>query len=218
MIPDEDPQPLLDTAKIDDEIEDGEDGVTGDGLGKEYPAPDDEDEAEDENYAQEMDDRNNSSMAKPTRRPLPKWLLEPFKARVAESSAPYHDATGLPPLYANHKMFWFPQPLMFFFLKQASTTPQHLFNPRFFLWDPDALCPRGIPCTNCWTVLQRHQVISQPCRCVDFDHTFWIISYQYHAETVSTPSLKRQPSLSAAGTSISWQFSLLLLLQSFLCT
>jgi len=178
IIPDEDPQWVIETAENDYEGCDDEDGVVGDGLGEEDEVSDEGDEADDEDVQQ---DGNNLLRMKSTRRPLPKWLLKPFKAQVAESSAPHCDANGLPPLYSNHKTFWFPHPLTFFFLNPASTTttPQDLFNPQFFLWDPDALCPRGIPCPNCGTVLQRHQVISQPRQCVDFDQTFWIIGYRY---------------------------------------
>ena len=189
IIPEEDQQQVIETAENDDE-DDEEDGVTGDGLGEEDEVPDDEDELGDEEEGAQ-EEGSSLPRTKPTRRPPPKWLFEPFKARVAESSTPYRDANGLPPLYANHKTFWFPQPSTFFLLKQASTTPQHLFNPQFFLWDPDALCPRGIPCPNCRTVLQRHQVIPQPRRCVDFDHTFWMIGYRYRCRKCIHPKSKK---------------------------
>ncbi|KIM37653.1 hypothetical protein M413DRAFT_49570, partial [Hebeloma cylindrosporum] len=189
IIPDEDPQQDIETAGGDDEGGDDEAGINGDGLGEEDEVPDEGDEADDEEDSQQ--EGNSSSRTKSTRRPLPKWLLELFNARVAESSTPYRNADGLPPLYANHKTFWFPQSSTFFFLKQTSTTPQQLFNPRFFLWDPDALCPRGIPCPNCRTVLQRHQAISLPRQCVDFNETFWIIGYRYRCRSCTHPKSKK---------------------------
>ena len=91
----------------------------------------------------------------------------------------FRDAKGRPPLYAVHCTFWFPQHSTFFFLDRNNPPPpQKLFNPRFFLWDPEVLCS-GIPCPNCRTPLQRHQPISRPRRCVDFNSTFWIIGYRY---------------------------------------
>ena len=149
--------------------------VSGDGLGEEDGDPDDDGDFDE---GSEFDDKGTAGQAKPSRGPLPPWLLEPFKARVAESSNQYRDAAGLPPLYAQHQTFWFPQPSTYFLIKKSST-PQQLFNPLFFLWDPEALCPDGIPCPNCRRVLHSHQAISQPHRCVGIDQTFWIIGYRY---------------------------------------
>jgi len=47
-----------------------------------------------------------------------------------------------------HQTFWFLQPSTYFLIRKGST-PQQIFNPLFFLWDPAALCPNGIPCPNC---------------------------------------------------------------------
>jgi hypothetical protein len=71
-------------------------------------------------------------------------------------------------------------------LLQKGSTPQQIFNPLFFLWDPDALCPDGIPCPNCRNVLHRHQAISRP-RCVGIDQTFWIIGYRYRCRNCIHP-------------------------------
>ena len=186
IIPDEDPQHSIEIPENDEEDE-----ATGDGLGEEDDDPDDEDELDDElDEAVDVDDNGTAGKAKSSRRPLPSWLLEPFKARVAESSSQHRDATGLPPLYANHQTFWFPQPSTFFLITKRST-PQQIFNPLFFLWDPDALCPDGIPCPNCRNILHRHQAISRPCRCVGIDQTFWIIGYRYRCRSCIHPKSKK---------------------------
>ena len=184
IIPEEDPQRTLDSTDDDED-----DDAVGDGLGDEDGEPDDEDEGDDElDCRQEGADEAETRNVNPPRRPLPNWLLKPFKARVAESSS--RNARGLPPLYAHHQTFWFPRPSTFFLLRKQPT-PQELFSPQFFLWDPDALCPKGIPCPNCQTMLQRHQVISRPRRCVDTNHTFWIIGYRYRCRKCVHPKSKK---------------------------
>jgi hypothetical protein len=189
IIADEDPQRSVEISEDDEDDE-----ATGDGLGEEDGDPDDEGEGDDDfDEGFEFDDKGTTGnlKAKPSRRPLPPWLLESFKARVAESSSQYRDTAGLPPLYAQHQTFWFPQPSTYFLIKKGST-PQQLFNPRFFLWDPEALCPNGIPCPNCRRVLHRHQAISQPRRCVGIDQTFWIIGYRYRCRNCVHPKTKKK--------------------------
>ena len=187
IIPDKDPQRSIEIFEDDED----DDEATGDGLGEEDGDPDDDGEGDgDFDEGSEFDEKGMAGKAKPSRRPLPPWLLEPFKARVAESSSQYRDAAGLPPLYALHQTFWFPQPSTYFLIKKGST-PQQLFNPLFFLWDPEALCPDGIPCPNCRRVLHRHQVISQPRRCVSIDQTFWIIGYRYRCRNCVHPKTKK---------------------------
>ena len=190
IIAEEDPQRSIEISEDDED----DDEATGDGLGEE-DGPDDDDEGDDDfDEGSEFDDMGTATTGfgqpKPTRRPLPPWLLEPFKARVAESSSQYRDAAGLPPLYAQHQTFWFPQPSTYFLIKKHST-PQQLFNPLFFLWDPEALCPDGILCPNCRRVLHRHQAISQPRRCVGIDQTFWIIGYRYRCQHCVHPKTKK---------------------------
>ena len=186
IILEEDPQRSV---EIPDNDEDDE--ATGNGLGQEDGDPDDEDELNDElNVEVDVDDKGVAGKAQPSRRPLPSWLLEPFKARVAESSTQYRNAEGLPPLYALHQTFWFPQPSTIFLVTKG-LTPQQIFNPLFFLWDPEALCPDGIPCPNCQKVLHRHQVISRPRRCVGIDQTFWIIGYRYRCRNCVHPKSKK---------------------------
>ena len=95
--------------------------LTGDGLGEADGDPDDDDEGDgDFNEGSKFDDKEMAGKAKPNCRLLPPWLLEPFKVRVAESSSQYRDAAGLPPLYAQHQTFWFPQPSTYFLIKKGS--------------------------------------------------------------------------------------------------
>ncbi|KIM48835.1 hypothetical protein M413DRAFT_59520 [Hebeloma cylindrosporum] len=180
IILDEDPQRPVESLSDEDD----EDGATGDGLGEEDAEPNEGDEDDDELDGDGEQLESNGDGDPPCKRtsarlPMPGWLSEPFKAHVAECGPTFRDAKGRPPLYSIHHTFWFPQHSTFFFLdRDDPPPPQQLFNPRFFLWDPDALCT-GIPCPNCRTSLQRHQPISRPRRCVDFNSTFWIIGYRY---------------------------------------
>jgi hypothetical protein len=153
----------------------------GDGLGEEDDEPDNDDEADEP-------DANRPEPAS-SRRPLPAWLLEPFKAKLEESKR--RDEHGLPPLYANHGTFWFPQKSTFFILRQHHFSPPELYNPRFFLWDPDVLCNR-IPCPNCRQPLHRHGEIPRPRRCVDVNSTFWIIGYRYRCSSCTHPKSKKK--------------------------
>lgn len=123
-------------------------------------------------------------------KPLPPWLKAEFDARLAESDKRGED--GLPPLYRNNQTFWFPQRSVFFMLNKsnASITPQTLYNPRFFLWDPHVLCPDGIPCPNCNAPLTRHGSLQRPRRCIDQNSSFWIIGYRYRCTRCRNPSGK----------------------------
>jgi hypothetical protein len=186
IILEEDPQRSIEIPENDEDDE-----AIGNGLGEEDGDPNDEDELDDElDEGVDVNDKEAAGKAQPSRRPLPSWLLEPFKARVAESSTQHRNAEGLPPLYAVHQTFWFPQRSTFFLVTKGST-PQQIFNPLFFLWDPEALCPNGIPCPNCRKVLHRHQAISRPRRCVGIDQTFWIIGYRYRCRNCIHPKSKK---------------------------
>ena len=56
-------------------------------------------------------------------------------------------------MYADHQTFWFYKKSNYFLL--SKTSPELFNNPRFFLWDPKALC-NDIPCLNCHHPLQWH--------------------------------------------------------------
>ncbi|EKM78169.1 hypothetical protein AGABI1DRAFT_101427 [Agaricus bisporus var. burnettii JB137-S8] len=124
----------------------------GIGAGEERPEG-----VEDDDFDEEVDEDQSLR-----RRPLPPWLWNSFNARVDESKP--RNVQGLPPLYADKNT--------------RHVTPSDLFNPQFFLWDPQALC-KSIPCPQCKAPLQRHQHIPWPRRCVDLNSTFWIIGYRY---------------------------------------
>lgn len=172
IIPNEDPQRSV--ATLDDD-EDSE--ADGGGLGHEDDDPDNNDEAND-------DESIGVGSSSQKRRPLPAWLVEPFRARLDESK--YRDENGLPLLYSKHGTFWFPKKSTFFILTQRRFAPPDLYNPQFFLWDPEPLCNR-IPCPNCQRPLQRHGELSRPRRCVDLDSTFWIIGYRYRCHSCVHP-------------------------------
>jgi len=140
------------------------------------------DEADDERDPAAEDAGSNMPRQ---RRPLPVWLAEAFKSRLADANQ--RGANGLPKLYAVNQTFWFPQPSTYFLLRQPQLSPPLLYNPRFFLWDPAVLCLNGIPCPQCQHRLYHHGHISKPGRCVDFEATFWMIGYRYHCHDCTNP-------------------------------
>lgn len=189
IIPDEDPQCTVKTA---DDPDDAELGQSGEGLGMEDVGDDDDAEQDEEDPGEEhaASNSDHSVEDRPTRRALPEWLLSEFQARVSESGANHRNAQGLPPLYCEKQSFWFPRPSSFFILERGDLSPQKLYNPRFFLWDPLPLC-KVIPCPLCKNPLQRHTHISRPRRCVDADSTFWIIGYRYRCRSCIHPKSKK---------------------------
>ena len=154
-------------ASANDEEADGYFGLMGDGLGEDDVYGDDDHEELDPHTSQAGE-----------RRPLPPWLKDGFNAKVNESARSHRGPDGLPPLYRDHQTFWFPCPSTFFLLRN-SVSPQDLYNPRFFLWDPAALCPDGIPCPTCHVMLKPHGHIPRPRRCIDVSGSFWMIGYRY---------------------------------------
>src|SRR6266487_470988 len=160
-----------------DEEEDGYFGLMGGGLGEDDPDEDEEDGEDNANHA------NSTTPLKP----LPTWLKSAFDLKVKESACGIRGPDGLPPLYSKQKTFWFPRPSNYFLLHGNTVSPQVLYNPRFFLWDPAALCPGGIPCPNCHVVLRPHGYIGHPRRCVDVNGTFWMIGYRYRCPTCTHP-------------------------------
>jgi hypothetical protein len=121
--------------------------------------------------------------------PLPSWLMAQFREHVEASNKRNH--SKLPPLYADHQTFWFPSRSSFFVLCGQQVMPQHLFTPRFFLWDPEPLVFGGIPCPKCGMRLMRHGHITHPRRCVDLYDTFWIIGYRYRCGKCQNPASKK---------------------------
>ncbi|KAF6747999.1 hypothetical protein DFP72DRAFT_1174556 [Ephemerocybe angulata] len=161
----------------------GEDGADGSGLGAPDEQPDDE---EDELDPAEPGDEQEETTPSP-RNPLPLYLQQAFDAKVDECRI--RDEHGRPPLYSKYKTFWFPKSSSWFLLQDPDPTPQKLFNPSFFLWDPLALY-KNLPCPNCKTTLQRHSHVRRPRRVVSLNSTFWIIGYRYYCR--SCRSAKRK--------------------------
>jgi hypothetical protein len=144
VIPDEDPQRAVEMA---DQPEDDYSGLMEDGLGGESCDGDD-------SIDDEADDAGVTGANIQDRFALPHWLSVAFKARLEEANNRGGD--GLPKLYSVQKTFWFPQQSTYFLLKKHSVTPQDLYNPRFFLWDPECLVVGGIGCPKCGVRLNRH--------------------------------------------------------------
>lgn len=142
IIPDEDPQHPVDLGDDDDEDE-----GDGEGVGSEDLDEAEGDEGDDEGDPNQVPAGPDEKTR--TRRPLPGWLLSHFCMKVAECGPNFRNSHGLPPLYASSNTFWFPQPSTSFLLTHDDLSPEKLYNPRFFLWDPEPLCHGGIPCPSC---------------------------------------------------------------------
>ncbi|XP_006454867.1 hypothetical protein AGABI2DRAFT_148226 [Agaricus bisporus var. bisporus H97] len=171
IVPEEDPQQSIDNTALQT---DGDDNGLGDGLGE----GDDEDEDEDN----ADDDVEGQSTSQPLR-PLPPWLMNAFNERVKEASNRNAD---------DRQMFWFQEKATYFILENTShVLPMQLYNPRFFLWDPQALY-KSLPCPNCARPLHRSQVIPRPRRCVDFHSTFYLIGYRYRCRSCCNPRTGKQ--------------------------
>jgi hypothetical protein len=190
VIPEEDPSRPVDTAAAEDGSDDVDDGV-GDGIGSEDDGGSDDEDDDVNDNCTNAGDREQAPISKNKdrhhRKPLPSWLMDPFKAHVEASRAKNRDQQGLPLLYSANKSFYFPQPSTFFSFGHHQLSPSLLFNPRFFLWDPMAIC-RRIPCPNCRMPLQRHNVLPRPCRVVDFDDSIWLIGYCYRCRFCMHPT------------------------------
>ncbi len=71
--------------------------------------------------------------------PLPPWLLDAFKAVVADCDQ--RDAEGLPALYSTLETFFYPQQSTYFLTcgNDLISPGKMQYNPPFFVWDPFAL-------------------------------------------------------------------------------
>ncbi|KAF6741970.1 hypothetical protein DFP72DRAFT_1179861 [Ephemerocybe angulata] len=171
ILNDEDEDDLSDDEPCSDDEEAHGDGIGSDDE-EEWDDSDDDDGSGDEEHGD-----GARAHAKPrSQKPLRPWLLEKFNSCVAQAAD--RNSEGLPRLYWEHRTFWFPQASEYFLLRYQKPSPQVLYNPRFFLWDP--LCLVATPCPRCKTPLIRHGTIQRPRRVVDLDSTFWIIGYRYH--------------------------------------
>lgn len=186
IIPEEDQQQAL---RFDDDNDDAYE-ADGDGIGQEDNDFGDEgDRDEDEDIDGEFNENIGDAATgkeRQTRRPLPERLCRAFQDVVAACGPDSRDEKGLPPLYYRDRTFWYPQPSTFFLLHNAPS-PQKLFNPQFFVWDPEPLCAGGICCPRCGVRLRRHGNVPRPRRCVDLDAPFWIVGYRYYCPACVNP-------------------------------
>ncbi|RDB16051.1 hypothetical protein Hypma_003473 [Hypsizygus marmoreus] len=192
IIPGEDSQREVEDDEVDadDEEVDVEDEEESDWIGQAAQDEDVVDEVDPAHGKPSVPADGSSSHCRPhrPRRPPPDWLKSEFQTKLEDSSPDLRDSKLLP-LYRDHHTFWFPRPSSYFVLKRSSISPQDLLVPRFFLWDPAALC--DIPCPNCKTKLNCHAYIPYPRRCVDLCKNFWIIGYRYRCPTCRHPTSKK---------------------------
>lgn len=158
---------------FDDDDDEDDVFVMGDGLGDANEGIPEE--------AEEDDNETNRDQTSKAPKPcyvLPTWLKDAYKEKLAEA----------PTLYSGENTFWFPQKATYFLLKQCPLSPSNLYNPKFFLWDPERLClPGGIPCPTCHHKLHRHGSLNRPRRCIDLYQTFWLIGYRYRCPECVNP-------------------------------
>ncbi len=192
VIPDEDPSRLF----VDSAPEGDNDNLYNtfvlDGVGQEDDDPD-EDVSQDpaEEHAGERAGQGLPTAR--TQRARPSWLMEAFNERVAEA----RDRPGpdkLPNPY-RQGTFWFAPKATYFLLRNRKPTPQSLYAPQFFLWDPLPLVMHGIPCPNCRNALCRDGHIRYPRRVVDLKRSFWLIGYIYRCSVCTNPNTGRKGTL-----------------------
>lgn len=108
IIPDEDPQRLVELDKEEEDEGEGEDpGFSRDGIGVDDKFDVDQDELGDEVDPFDKDGEPQDDMYMCSHHACPVWLLEASKAKVAESVPEKRDSNGLPPLYSKNCSMWF---------------------------------------------------------------------------------------------------------------
>ncbi|PPR06280.1 hypothetical protein CVT24_000821 [Panaeolus cyanescens] len=187
VVPDEDPQRVVDLD--DDDILGGE--QAGSGLWKDNSAGDSDDDEDDEDGENgdkpgpTLGGKKKSQRSSPA---APPHVMKKFNIIVAECGQ--RNENGLPKLYSQEQTFWYPQKSTYFILQSPNACPIDLYNPRFFVWDPQAL-HKDIPCPQCACTLHRHGVAKHPRRCVDSTSSFWIIGYVYRCPRCVNPKSKK---------------------------
>lgn len=142
--------------------------------------PDGRDEDEEGASGTRRDGATQGAKAR-KRAPMPEWLEVGFNERIRQCNIRNH--LDQPRLYYERKMLYLPKQSNCFRLQKNNVTPEKLYNPTFFLWDPLALC--AIPFPNCSTQLNRHPHISRPRRVVSLTSTFWMIGFRYRCPRCS---------------------------------
>lgn len=153
IVPDKDVQQPVDIQDKDTLDDVNAEDPVGDGF---VHGDEEEDDDEDE-------DEDGESIGKGSfnRHPLASWICEPFKHHLQQCQQRCNEK-GQPYLYTELKAFYFPRPSSFFLLNKSLLKPQDLYNPEFFLWDPESLCANGIPCLICKHHLHQHSPVSCP--------------------------------------------------------
>ncbi|CAK5267877.1 unnamed protein product, partial [Mycena citricolor] len=173
-----DRRPTVEEIEDEEDEEDGYDDYLNDGIGEDPGGDDDEDDGDSDGLSGGQESSSADPKPQRTPRPYPTWVTSRFTSHVAASAQ--RGADGLPPLYRDHKSFWFLAEDPFFSTQNVEDLkPESLFHPRFFLWDPMALGQVPCPREGCRSNLNRHATIKRPRRCVDFDDTFYMIGYRY---------------------------------------
>lgn len=116
-------------------------------------------------------------VAKKTKRTAkPDWLMMPFRKVLEDCKK--RNPQGLFALYHSLNTFWVPKKSTYFILQQNNLTPEKVFDPSLFVWDPEPL-NGSIPCPNCSCKLNRHGSIDEPRRVVGLKGCFWIVGFRY---------------------------------------
>ncbi|GBE88542.1 hypothetical protein SCP_1303580 [Sparassis crispa] len=208
VLPEEDPTRPVDGVADEEAVDgDGYIGLVMDGLGQEDDVPVEDEEAD----PGEVNAGDSPTAPKSKRRALPSWLMREFNEKVTEARQ-RGDSDKLPALYRSGT-FWFPQKSRYFTLRSNKVSPQDLYSPQFFLWDPLPLTPHGIPCPKCKTKLYRDGHVLYPRRVVDFDKAFWIIGYRYRCPSCIFPKSGKTGNI----TFRSWDSRILAQLPPDLC-
>src|SRR5882762_1217014 len=121
------------------------------------------------------------------RKPLPAWFTELVGEKL--DFLRQKDSQNCPRLYSEHGTFWLPRKCGWFNLLQSKTLDAtHLYNPRFFYWDPLYLVKILCPEKGCSAHLTRHGGIHKhPRRTVDLTGSFWIIGARYSCSQCKNP-------------------------------
>lgn len=169
--------------------EDDEDDVSGDEIDSEGCAEDDaigdgigaEGGEEDGEIEQDITDAFTTPQAEQPAPPQPQWLIDFLDWCSKESKK---RVNGVPLLYLAKK-FWFDEEAPYFRLQSATLTPQLLYKPRAFLWDPIVF--ERIGCPYCSKPVIRHGEAPSRRRVVDLNGHFFIIGFRYRCPHCTHP-------------------------------
>ncbi|KAH6903570.1 hypothetical protein BKA70DRAFT_1433610 [Coprinopsis sp. MPI-PUGE-AT-0042] len=160
---------------------------SGEGIGEEDGGEDEGDERDDEGAidGDEEDEVGKSGPRARARLAQPNWLLTLFAAIIKSMNE--KDTNGVPVLYSCNQTFWVEPPAAWFLLNNGGPiSPQRIFQPQFFVWDPQAVF-KNLSCPSCKNTLHRHSAMSRPRWVVDISNSFWLIGYRYRCRHCQHP-------------------------------